>query len=325
MSVLRCACARRGMARACALMGLVVGLNAAWLVIGCEGRRPSTAAESVKSTEVSGREIWMRVSLDHERLTTAERLTVWLEVAGRAGSQLEVSLDDGVFAGWRVVERWSSAAELNSSTGRAERTFRVVLDPFLPGKYTVPSIEVVARDLEGAGGVERVRSAEIGVEVSSALAGGAKTDDVPPTMEYEPRAGRRANAALLIAGCVGSVAAMGVVAWIVVRRRGRLSAPMDERALRALVLGRAVERGEFGEITPDLVARVLSESGPIGGEDREEARRLMDRVDGWRFGGVAFSVSELGEAARSVVGLMARVGAGAGLDDGAGSSMRGTA
>lgn len=275
------------------------------LAAGCREQSPVGTAPAPRVIEIKEGEAALRVSIDHEQLTTAERLTVTVEASGARGSRVNVPLDESEFKGWTVVDRWRSELVVEP-TGRSGRHARVVLEPFLAGDYTVPSISATTVSRAGVHTTQTIRSPAFQVTVRSLLPGGSPIDQVPDIMEYTPpvAGSGRSRTLVLIGAVAGAVVVAAIAATAAVRRRRATSGSgIDLGAVRALVLRRAVERGEFSEVTPDLLAAVLADHGASAGSGGEESEvaALSARLDTWRFGGVGAHREAIADAARTAV------------------------
>jgi len=274
-------------------------------------RSPVASTAPAKVYEISGRLASLRVSLDRDRMTTADRLTLSIETTAEIGSRASVPLEHLTFEGWTLVER-SDSETVRGTSGRSVRVARIVLEPFLDGEYVIPAIAARASSEaagDNAGAAETIQTPDITVIVSSTLPEGSDTRDVPGAVEYAARDSVAGREVAILVGAI-AVATAPVLVWLAFhRRRSGLSGLIDERALRLLTLRRAVERRDYSSISPDLLSRVIAESVPDNqnASATSELRRLTARLDAWRFGGATLNRDELSAAANSTARLVEAV------------------
>ena len=195
------------------------------LLTGCGGGRETHPELPSYDRRFETGESSLRIRVDRTRITTAQRVTLNLELQApeAAGAALPVIGDE--LGGLRVVRRHAAAPRL--AAGAAVLAEEYLLEPDLPGQAGIPALQVTA------GGRVVLQSEPIAIEVSSLLPSGAKD---APLREIVgpwqlPRSGAWWWAALAMV--------LAVIAWLLLRRRARRRPPPlvllpHERALREL-------------------------------------------------------------------------------------------
>lgn len=127
----------RGVARLMVL--LVVGLA----VVACQSEGPAEALKPVGVGKRFGAEpVTLTLTLDRERLTVAEQLTV--ELRAEVGEEYAVRFSERKdFPGFSVVSVKEPTPEL-IGPGRIAVMKRYVLDPLIPGNAQIPAMSVDA-------------------------------------------------------------------------------------------------------------------------------------------------------------------------------------
>jgi hypothetical protein len=260
----------------------------------------------------------LELDIDAAELSVAERLTLSLRLRSPVGSvpTLNLPKPGETFGGFTVADVVRSPARL-ADDGRRELGVRVVLEPFLPGERTLPSISATL-------GEARVRSDEVTVRVRSVLDPKADPREAASLAPPKPPldlAPPRSIAPIIAAGAVGVFTLAALAGFVVARRLGaRTPAPVDpiaaaksdlaaaraEGALSAAsfvdraVLGRgaralrAYAAARFGEAaieqTPEELAGAARGPAPAGGpagslsgERLAELAAILSELDAHRF------------------------------------------
>ena len=224
-------------------VGAAAGLTLALaLLSGCAAgvgsQEGDAVAWAVAHTYAEGG-VEARLRLDRDRITTAERARLEVEVLAREGRAVQLPTAEEAGAGDLTVGQVRTLPPALAEGGRVRWIRQFELQPFLAGPYQVPSLVVDV----GEGGGERpvtLHTDAIPVHVTSVLAGG---EEMPALREVEgpvaapPRLGR-----LVLFAALGLVAASVAAASVVLLRRGAARArsevviiPPHEAALRALL------------------------------------------------------------------------------------------
>lgn len=227
----------------------------------------------------------VHVAVDRLRISTPEDLAVTIDTRLAPGHFLdEPPLQrDARLGDWEIarVIRTSPALE---DDGRTFVRRRVLLRPFLPGEYQLPTLDFAWRDFDGAAaGSLQTRPAPIVVEsVLSArapLRAGEYRDVVDP-----PRAQGNALAVALVA--TGAVLFVGGLLWAIARARARPEAPASPFAacrhrlarLHRMPLESSRARREAWAEVNGLLMLCLSvelEPGAAALSERQLARRVL--------------------------------------------------
>ena len=177
----------------------------------------TTSAPLIKTTERG--QVTASVRVDRRRITVAERLNL----------QFRIEVDEDqevVFPGFgeklgefRIVDSRTTQPELAGET-RKRLTRTYVLDPFLSGTYTIPSVTIAFHKRNGPeSDKSSIATKELEITVESLLAGNAEGADIndikPPLLPPETRTW------MLWAAAGIALAAACIAAAVVLRRRRR--------------------------------------------------------------------------------------------------------
>ena len=230
------------------------------LVSGCGGgpdaARSGAAFQVERSFDAEGASL--RLSLEREALTTAESVLMRLEVECAEADEVGFpDVEDGI-GGFAVV-REDRIPDRLLPDGRVARGREYLLEPFLPGTYEVPSLEVTLNESA------RIATDPVEVQVTSVLDDAEDAElrdisepvDVPAPWWWWP---------CVVLATVAALAA--AVRWW--RRRSTVlttepDVPAHEAALAAvdaLVAEGLVARGEFKPFflrLSDIVRRYVEE------------------------------------------------------------------
>lgn len=103
-----------------------------------DAREPTAAAQNADGSVV------LRVFTNRDELTTVEQLRVVTELSRTKGSNAEIEATDWESAGWTLVSQTHTPESLRDSVLVSTQT--TVLEPFLDGEYSLPSIIASAGD-----------------------------------------------------------------------------------------------------------------------------------------------------------------------------------
>lgn len=176
------ACSTRGRAwtlvRTAVLLGIVTG--------GC-GRSGDTGSAGALESRAERDNGVIVVSVPGDRFTTVDQIPVTISTTAPAGHAARAVVFDPEFAGWTVIDR-PPARVRTDTRGRAVRTERYLLEPFLDGAYEIPSATVAFAE-PGQPPAFELSTTPFEVSVVSVLAEDASIDDLaPPTGPVEPPA-----------------------------------------------------------------------------------------------------------------------------------------
>ncbi|MEO1511043.1 MAG: hypothetical protein AAFU70_03130, partial [Planctomycetota bacterium] len=248
-------------------------------LVACERSAPETAAVASEQVIETGG-VRVELTLDRDALSPVDLATVrlrWsrpldpLDVAARRG---EPSQDD-VFtdAGWTVVERTEAPAIAVDGLVTREVAWR--LEPFLPGEYEIPALEL--RFDEGEEPL--VVTETIPVVVADLLEAEAGADDPRlGAFRAAPEPAGAPDRTGLFVGLGAAGVAVTLVLVIAVTRKPR------RRTASAAELRAEIERYAEGEASPEALERAESALRALVGvrTDHEgssiaagDARRLL--------------------------------------------------
>ncbi len=284
----------------------------------------------------------LRVGIDKEKPTVADRIEMVLEARVDPGVRVEWPRIEETLGDFAVVRRVEEppAVDARGRTGRTLRSERLVLEPFLPGARTIPALEFTCTRMGAA--PTALRTEPITIEVVSVLEVGAANAHADPAVMrgvVDLPGARRVTAWALGAGAgATALALVGAGGWM--RRRLRREAEMPNpgpvemarsrlRRLKGVDLsapGAAAEalaelsdilrcyaRGRFGlppvEATTDQFLGALRDAAPSSVV--QTVGELAARMDASKFAGRAFGASEARQVLKSLWELVERTSAGA--------------
>ncbi|MDX9979052.1 MAG: hypothetical protein RBU25_03295 [Lentisphaeria bacterium] len=229
-----------------------------------QGAPDQPTAENGFSQQVEGRTATLHLSTDRRSLSTARNLRLQLEVVTPESGEVEWPPIEEKLGPFTVAGTENLPPAL-ADGGRVRHGRSYLLEPFLPGDYTIPPLTVQVREKGTTGEPEALASGEFTVAVVSELPADQQDRDIHD-IEHSllPPPGYGAAlwsllAAVLLAGLF----------FLLRRRRTRLPAaaapplPAHERAyaeLRRLLAEKLVERGflkEFYQSVSDILRRYL--------------------------------------------------------------------
>ncbi|MEI7658103.1 MAG: hypothetical protein WCK33_08570 [Phycisphaerae bacterium] len=301
--------------------------------------KPTLHDPSGDVQRVEGGPIVIEQELDRSTMLAAE----WLTVTWRVLSPVDVRVSlppipaPGAKAGdFSVVASVDEPATLEGTPPRLSMVRRLVLEPFLPGRYATPVLEAAWSRNESERGV--ARTSPTVVEVRSLLPaptqGGASSDALDPGPLRDEHFAEASSGrwVLIPAAIVSGVALAVIAAWAAGRRRRPIERdPVD--AAFALANAVRLNPGDPSSVRPSLddLARSLrialadrvspraaamtgveaAADGPVFGDERrgmlEAARPLLARIDERRFSSDPCSMDALESLRRDVVDMVARL------------------
>ncbi|MEX2218432.1 MAG: BatD family protein [Phycisphaerales bacterium] len=320
----------------CALAALALAFLPA---PGCTRDAGGHPAPAVTQTADSG-PVSLRLALDRAEINPAETVRLSLTIAADEGCIVEPPEIGEKLGDFSVVAREEGPVGLVGA--RSSRTYLYTLEPFLPGEYTIPAIEVPyrtgpdapRRDSPRADGIAATQP--VTVRVVSILPEGAPPEPGPARGVVEPAEPRSLAVPITLAVvCAAAFSAAGALA---LRRRRAAPPAAAASADLAILLARA-ERGEAppletcnhaaGLLRRALSARIpgaaamtteqLLAAAPRAGltaHELEQLRSLFQRCDAARY------AAEPPDHARLLADLRAAVAIAAHLEQPAGPGAR---
>lgn len=119
-----------------------------------DAQEPAAAAQNADGSVV------LRVYINRDELSTVEQLRVVTELSRKAGSNAQLESTDWDAAGWTLVAQTHKPETLDS--GFLVSTQTTVVEPFLDGAYSIPSVVASAGDW-------KIATDPISITVSSVL------------------------------------------------------------------------------------------------------------------------------------------------------------
>jgi len=162
----------------------------------------------------------VHVGVDRDELTVAEALTLTIEASVEPAHVLDLPElgdrdreGDVSLAPLRIVDERREGAHLDAD-GRIVESVTLVLEPYLPGEFEIPSITVRARPIEGAGEAVEASTRPIAITVRSLLASDdlelpALRDVIDPTYSIEVPLGGIVAALAIAGGLVCGIVLIG--------------------------------------------------------------------------------------------------------------------
>ena len=189
-----------------------------------DGGSPSVTPAS-KTYESGSATATIEVSADS--ITVADRLEVAVEVVASEQQQVAFPDVEDKLGEFRVVDTRSDAPKLLDS-GRVARRQTYVLEPFLPGQYEIPALEI---DLGGKGAEadsqQKIKTDPIAIEVRSLLPDSEEEPDIKEASGPVEMPGVDPWVYWLVGAAVLLAAAGGYFLW----RRRRAKAQVQEASV----------------------------------------------------------------------------------------------
>lgn len=274
-------------------------------VCGCNDHRDDSPTGASRTVQRGG--ATFTAAVDAIEIGAADRVVVTVSAAAPTGALVELPLFDGEVGDFSVVEI-SPIETRVMGDGRVEKSRRIVLEPFLPGEYEIPSL--VFAWLPDEGEPTLVQTPEIVIRVLSSLGDVPAESGLAPwrgVVEVEDPA-RSTMWAVAAAAAVCALGIVGVIAW---RRRPRRTSASGVDPLRALAEAAVAEHEDEERTRSDLdacvsalraalaahlgeashgwtVGELLTEAtarGVVRGEDIARINPLLAWADRVRFGG----------------------------------------
>ena len=272
----------------------------AWLALlsGCaggalgDGGEPAAAVEWQVQRSAGKDGAALAVRLDRDRITTAQWLTLEVEVRAAEGRAVRLPAPAEVEGGSLRVARMHTEPPELVDTGAVRWLRRFELQPFLAGDYTVPALRVsvgaLSTGAEPASDTS-LTTEPIPVTVISVI-DPAESAPRPRVVQDPVAVAPRTSQVALLAGSGLLVAGFAAAALILWRRRAaRLRArealvPPHEAALRAL---RALAAGDLPERDPlafhhavaDVVRRYLEQRFAVRAPERTTEELMLIVAD----------------------------------------------
>lgn len=297
----------------------------------CAAMAPRAGADqpAAPAQRIEAGPVRLELSLDRASMNVAQALRLRLRVEAAQGVRVDLPAPQEKLGGFLVASVHDDppilGADGTAPRTTLERTF--TLEPFLPGTYEVPAIEVPwSRPATGEQGA--ARTAPAGVRVLSLLPDTPATSSLDPGPirgAYEPTPPRSWRPALLLgAGALAGLALGGAGLWALRRRRagdpiavleervGRLSPslPAGVTAHRAcdeiatcirLALADRIHPGAPSLTPAEMAAWPTS---PSAKELVGRAAEILARLDAARFAGGAIGDRDVGPWVQDTLALL---------------------
>ena len=277
--------------------GAVLVVAGAWLALlsGCSAQAAGAVAEQDAAVEWQVRRsdaangATLAVRVDRERITTAEWLTLEVEVHAAEGRAVRLPAATQLEGGSLHVERMHTAPPELTEDGTVRWLRRFELQPFLAGDYAVPALQVAVAGAPADGTEARLTTAAIPVTVVSVI-DPAEPAPRPREVADPVAVAPRATQIALLAGVALAVAGAGAAAVFWWRRRAARNrarealVPPHEAALRAL---RELADGDLPERDPlafhhavaDIVRRYLEQRFEVRAPERTTEELMLTVAD----------------------------------------------
>lgn len=304
-----------------------------WYVLcAATAARASAGDPAPPAQHIEAGPVRLELSLDRAAMNVAQTLRLRLRVQALQGVRVDLPAPQEKLGGFLVtgVHDDPPVAAADGTALRTTFARELTIEPFLPGNYEVPAIEVPwTRPATGEHGV--ARTAPIAVRVLSLLPDAAP--GAPPSLDpgpirgaYEPTTALSWRPALLLGtGAVAGLALGGAGLWALRRRRtGDVMATLERRVrvlagpLPAGVSGRQAcdEIGTCVRLAladrihpgaPSLTPAELAKgpASPAAMELLGRAAELLARLDTARFAGEAIDERDVGPWAETAMSLLA--------------------
>lgn len=276
------------------------------------------------------------LKLDRSSLNTAESLIATLTVRAESGVRVTLPPAEPKLGGFSVISAVDQPQRTVATSQGEQQLFerRYTLEPFLPGEYVLPPLEIRWQKSAGESGV--ARTAEVKVPVESLLpkeTGKDKTPLDPGTIRdaYTPPA-TRSNGSIWTVIAIGFVAAALCAAGIWLFRKQKQAADEISKlidrvqnlrhssttagpsadALHELAgalrggLAHRVDPAAATADTGELVDR-LAKRGTWGDSEARRVGEVLGALDAARFGGMSMPASEFGHHLEAVAAMLTRM------------------
>ena len=264
--------------------------------MGAGGER-AAAVEWQVQRSADGDGAALAVRLDRDRITTAQWLTLEVEVHAAEGRAVRLPGPAEVEGGSLSVERMHTEPPELISNGAVRWLRRFELQPFLAGDYSVPALQVSVAGAPGAGADSAAESAvvtnlatePIPVTVVSVI-DPAESAPRPRAVQEPVAVAPRGAHVVLLAGVGLAVAAAGAAAAFWWRRRAARIRAHEAlvpphaaalRALRELAAGDLPERDPlaFHHAVSDVLRRYLEQRFAVRAPERTTEELMLILAD----------------------------------------------
>ena len=303
-----------------AIAAAVLGTEAAASRAGVRG---DDAPVTQGTQHIEAGPLRVELTLDRTTMNAAESLAATIRVTSPSSVRVELPSPGEKLDGFSVAATVDEPAQAITQAGEWKTvvTRRFTLEPFLPGDYSVPSLEVLWNRVDsGESGI--ARTAPVAVHVVSLLPGAPQGADADPKSldpgsirdAYVAKSGRNWRPLVLGAGAgIGAALLTGWGARTLRRRRGgpdRVSASLARIAAARyssdrgpvemchdladalhLALSDRVDPAAGSLSTNELASR-LALSPSLSRECTMDVQRVLERLDAARFSGDTISLEE---------------------------------
>ena len=241
------------------------------LVCGCKGEK---AASQAKASTCAVDKVYERgpltvhVRLDQAKVSIAQTLGLELEAEIQPGYKLTMPKIDQALKDFGLAD-WESVPDKLGDKNRVIKTRRYRLEPFVSGKYQIPTLTFEFQDANDPNKAYTLDTEPLDVEVTSLLGEDRAKLTIADIEGVVDPPEPRSWAWLWLTGIL-VVAGLGIGTWALVRRRRaaqvvRVFKPAHEVAydrLRALVEAGLVEAGrvkEFYEAISNILRHYIED------------------------------------------------------------------
>ncbi|MBX3379033.1 MAG: hypothetical protein KF805_02975 [Phycisphaeraceae bacterium] len=304
------------------------------IVAPCPAAAPDAAAAPEQT--VSAGPLQATLKLDRASLNVAENLVATLWVKAPTGVQVALPLTEAKLGGFTVISVVDEPLRtVPTGTGEQQELMRrYTLEPFLPGEYTLPPLEIRWKKGGNESGV--ARTAEVKVPVTSLLPKQAGSDAKAPdtgTIRGEYTVAKPRDAGALWTGVgigFGAAAAVGCGLWVRSRRRhatdaidrllqrvedlrradrGDTTNPHALHELAGAIRGAIADRVEPGAASAEAseLVKTLERHSGWGATDARRVGEVLGALDAARFSGACVPATEFRRYVETVVEVLKKL------------------
>lgn len=288
---------------------------------------------AVLSQQVNAGPLNISFTIDRATITSAQSLLAVLRVSAPTGVQVDLPPSEpklGQFTVLSLIDE-PQKAETDSTALRSVFVRRYVLEPFLPGEYTIPPLDIRWRKT-GTTESGIARTAPVKITVQSLLPPEATKDKLDPGTirdAYTPPQ-KPDRSSLWIGFMLGAGASLLAIGGAWYARRVRSSGDVIDQGIAAIrerqnspfssadsgrscdVLSTALRNALADRVnpasrasTPDALKSQLANTGSVPAPTVKETVAILNRLDEARFSGEDISSAEFDELARKTLAVLA--------------------
>ncbi len=206
-------------------LAAIAALGAALWLVACDGEEGARETAPGIVREFADGEHSLRLELDRDAIVTADQLGLRLAVRAPEGETVEFPEGEGAFGEFAVVREAEVSARLQDG-GQVLHVREYALQPFLPGDYELPALQVRIGD------AATLSTEPLSIPVTSSLIeGDAELQDIAGPLDMPVPWWWWAAGAVAALALIG-----GLLYWLKRRRRpdAPRRVPPHEEALAAL-------------------------------------------------------------------------------------------